>query len=39
MENTVEDEIKYLNPGSWTDSPTHFVGITEDLIQIVKYID
>lgn len=39
MESTVDDKIQYLNPGSWTDSPTHFVGITEDQIQVVKYID
>ena len=39
VEDTYEDGVQYLNPGSWTDSPTHFVGITGDQIQVVKYID
>lgn len=39
VESSEQDGVKYLNPGSWTDSPTHFVGITADQIQIVKFID
>jgi len=37
VEDAIVEGIRYLNPGSWTDSPTHFVGITEDQIRVVQY--
>lgn len=36
-EDTTVDGIRYLNSGSWTDSPAHFIGLSEDQIQVVPY--
>ena len=38
VEDTHCDGIRYLNPGSWTDAPSCFVGITESHIAIAPYL-
>jgi UDP-2,3-diacylglucosamine pyrophosphatase LpxH len=38
VEDAIIDGVRYLNPGSWTDSPAHFIGITRDRIEIAEYI-
>jgi UDP-2,3-diacylglucosamine pyrophosphatase LpxH len=38
VEDTIIEGVRYLNPGSWTDSPSHFIGITQDRIEIAEYL-
>lgn len=37
VEDAIIDDVRYLNPGSWTDSPAHFIGITQERIEIAEY--
>ncbi len=37
-EETEQNGRSYFNSGSWTDSPAHFIGITEDEIRVVPYL-
>lgn len=36
-EDVTVDGIRYLNSGSWTDSPAHFIGFNGDQVQVVRY--
>lgn len=36
-EEYFKDGRYYLNSGSWTDIPAHFIGITDDEMKIVPY--
>ncbi len=36
-EDTTEDGIRYLNSGSWTDSPSHFIGFSGGQAQVVRF--
>jgi len=37
VEDRTADGIRYLNPGSWTDAPSHFIGFTKDDIAIASF--
>jgi UDP-2,3-diacylglucosamine pyrophosphatase LpxH len=37
-EETRENDLLYINTGSWMDAPAHFVGITRDEIRLVPFI-
>jgi UDP-2,3-diacylglucosamine pyrophosphatase LpxH len=37
VEEFEHNGIRYLNPGSWTDTPAHFVGLTEDQAQVATF--
>lgn len=36
-EKVVEDNMIYLNSGSWTQHPTSFIGFTEDKVEVVPF--
>lgn len=38
VEEATVKGIRYLNSGSWADTPAHFVGITDDQIKLVPFI-
>lgn len=38
VERITENGVLYLNPGSWTDSPSFFIGLTEDSIEALPYL-
>jgi UDP-2,3-diacylglucosamine pyrophosphatase LpxH len=31
------DNIRYLNSGSWTDSPAHFIGFSGERLEVVPF--
>jgi UDP-2,3-diacylglucosamine pyrophosphatase LpxH len=37
IDDTTEHGVRYLNPGSWTDAPAHFIGITDQQIEVVPF--
>lgn len=37
-EDFTKDSIRYLNSGSWTDAPAHFIGFTDDIVKVVPYL-
>lgn len=37
-EDVRQDGRRYLNSGSWTDNPAHFIGLTDDEISVVNYL-
>ena len=36
-EDSVLNGVRYLNSGSWTDSPAHFIGLADDQIKVISY--
>jgi UDP-2,3-diacylglucosamine pyrophosphatase LpxH len=32
VQDEIVDGIRYLNPGSWTDTPSYFIGLSENVI-------
>jgi len=37
VDDTTGNGVRYLNPGSWTDAPSHFIGITSQQIEVVPF--
>ncbi len=37
-EEVWQENRRYLNSGSWTDSPAHFIGLTKDEIKVLDYL-
>jgi len=36
-EEGIHNGVLYINSGSWTDAPSHFIGITKDEIKVVPF--
>lgn len=36
-ETVEQDGMTYLNSGSWTANPTHFIGFTKDKVKVVPF--
>lgn len=39
VEQAVEEDVLYINSGSWTaEAPSHFIGFTEDQLKVIPFI-